>query len=383
MLPKLQFNLTNWVDGMKISKDHFIDSENAFVDQIRDAQAAALNSVSYGLLKPLNGEKSSLDCNTSTNQSGKFKVTVSYCRAITAGGCRIEIIPGLHPELVSDNDSFYSSDAGRGSGYYAMISVDPYNREPFGPASAEEYPPRNKFSVSAYKLSLISADEVNTASMGANHLAVARFIVRNGELVRDAEYIPPCATIAAHPGTKQIYNAVAERLNQIQEASAEIARKVYEGNQNTPLAQNVRKLCEQGIAHIASEFFMFRMLYRQQSPIYMANTVVQLAALINVNLSLLPVKEKEELTQYFSYWNEVSPGKFEELLGSVTNADYDHEDIYSFYQPLLAFLKLWAELLDKLKELKLIGQRNEKFDFGGRTMEAPKEKGKGKFSIFD
>jgi hypothetical protein len=368
---------------MKISKDHFIDSENAFVDQIRDAQAAALTSVNYGLLKPLNGEKSALDCNTSTNQSGKFKVTVSYCRAITAGGCRIEIIPGIHPELVSDNDSFYSSDAGKGSGYFAMISVDPYNREPFGPASAEEYPPRNKYSVSGYRLSLIPADEVNISSMGANHLAVARFIVRNGELVRDAEYIPPCATIAAHPGTKQIYNTLAERLNQIQEASAEIARKVYEGNQNTPLAQNVRKICEQGISHIASEFFMFRMLYRQQSPIYMANTVVQLAALINVNLSLLPVKEKEELTQYFSYWNEVSPGKFEELLGSVTNADYDHEDIYGFYQPLLAFLKLWAELLDKLKELKLIGQRNEKFDFGGRTMESPKEKGKGKFSIFD
>ena len=186
MLPKLQFNLTNWVDGMKISKDHFIDSENAFVDQIRDAQAASMTSVSYGLLQPLNGEKSALDCNTSTNQSGKFKVTVSYCRAITAGGCRIEIIPGIHPELVSDNDSFYSTDAGRGSGYYAMISVDPYNREPFGPASAEEYPPRNRYSVSAYKLSLISADEVNTSSMGANHLAVARFIVRNGELVRDA-----------------------------------------------------------------------------------------------------------------------------------------------------------------------------------------------------
>jgi hypothetical protein len=383
MLPKLQFNLTNWIDGMKISRDHFLDSENAIVDQLRDTRAAAMTSVDYGLLKPMNGEKSALDCNTSTNQSGKFKVTVSYCRAVTAGGCRIEIIPGIHPELVSDNDSFYANNGGQGSGYYAMISVDPYNREPFGPASAEEYPPRNKYSVSAYKLSLIPMDDVDTGSMGANHLAVARFIVRNGELVRDAEYIPPCATIAAHPGTKQIYNTVAERLNQIQEASAEIVRKVYEGNQNTPLAQNVRKVCEQGISHIASEFFMFRMLYRQQSPIYMANTVVQLAALINVSLSLLPVKEKEELTQYFSYWNEVSPGKFEELLGNVTNADYDHEDIYNFYQPLLAFLKLWAELLDKLKELKLIGQRNEKFDFGGRTMESPKEKGKGKFSIFD
>jgi hypothetical protein len=178
---------------------------------------------------------------------------------------------------------------------------------------------------------------------------------------------------------------VAERLNQIQESSTEIVRKIVEGGaqQNTPLAQNVRAICEQQIWHIAREFFFFRTMYRQQSPVYMSNTVVQLASLINVSMNLMPVKEKEELLQYFSYWNEISPGKFEELLSNVMNADYEHEDIYAFFQPLLHFLKVWSELLEKLKDLKLIGQRNEKFDFGGRTMETPKEKPKGKFSIFD
>jgi len=387
MLPKLQFHLTNWVDGMKITRQHFVDSENALVDQIRDAHAASINAFSYGLLQPLAGEKSSLDCTTMSNQTRQFKVTVSYCRAITAGGSRIEIIPGIHPELVSDSsnmgsDDLTSSKSGA-SNYLAVISVDPYNRQAFGPAAAEEYPPRNIYSVSAYKLSLVPEEEIHTGSIGAFNMPVARFILRNGELVRDNEYIPPCAVVGAHPGTKQIYNNLAERLNQIQEFSTEIVRKVVEGAQNSALAQNLQKICEHSVRHISSEFFLFRMMYRQQSPVYMANTVVQLASLINVSMSLLSIKDKEELLQYFSYWNEISPGKFEDMLSQVINADYDHEDIYGFYQPLLNFLKVWSDLLEKLKDLKLIGQKNEKFDFGGRTMETPKEKGKGKFSIFD
>lgn len=383
MLPKLQYHLTNWVDGMKISRQHFVDSENALIDALRDAQASGLNSLNYGLLQPLPDEKSALDCNAASNQSSSLKVTVSYCRAITSGGCRIEIIPGVHPELNAEANGDLGAD--ESTGFYAVIAVDPFNRQPFGPASADEFPPRNASSISSYKLGLVSEEQLNAGSLGAFHLPVAKFRLKNGQLVRDTEYIPPCAVIGAHPGAKQIYNAIAERLNQIQESSSEIVRKVVEGGQqqNTPLAQNVKTICEQVIWHIAREFFNFRTLYRQQSPVYMSNTVVQLASIINVSLNLIPVKEKEELLQYFSYWNEVSPGKFEEMLSSVMNADYEHENIYVFFQPLLGFLKTWSDLLDKLRDLKLIGQRNEKFDFGGRTMEAPKEKPKGKFSIFD
>ncbi len=384
MLPKLQHHFTNWVDGMKINRQHFIESENALLDGLRDVHASSLNAFSYGLLQPLPGEKSALDCNAATGQARQFRITVSYCRAVTAGGSRIEIIPGVHPELSNDNEpagaDFGSTSSG---GYFAVISVDPFHREPFGAAAAEEYPPRNAHSMPAYRLSLIREAEINAGMLGAYHLPVARFIHRSGELVIDPDYIPPCSVISAHAGTKQIYNNIAERLNQIQEYATEIVRKVADGGQNTALALNLKKVCESCISHISSEFFMFRMMYRQQAPVYMANTVVQLATLVSVSLNMMPVKEKEELLQYFSYWNEISPGKMDELLSAVVNADYEHEQIFAFFQPLLHFLRVWSELLEKLKDLKLIGQRNEKFDFGGRTMETPKEKGKGKFSIFD
>ncbi len=42
MLPKLQFHLTNWVDGMKINRQHFVDSENALIDAL--ARCAGYNA---------------------------------------------------------------------------------------------------------------------------------------------------------------------------------------------------------------------------------------------------------------------------------------------------------------------------------------------------
>lgn len=387
MLPKLQHNLTNWIDGMKITRRHFTDSEDALIDHIRDVTALSLHDYDYGLLSPLPGEKLSIDCNVLQGQGGQLKITISYCRAITSGGCRIEILPGIHPELHSDNDISPDADSLRSSGgaYYAVIAVDPFNRQPFGPAVAEEYPPRNQYSINNYKLGLVPEDALNAASVGAFHLAVAKFTVRNGELQKDANYIPPCAVIGAHTGTKQLYNATAEYFNQIQEYALTTVQKVVEGDQNNALAQNVKNLCEQSVKYISSEFFLFRTIYRQQSPVFIADCIVKLANMVSVSLNMLSIKEKEELLQYFNYWNEITPGKFEELLNTVINTDYRHEDIYNSFQPLVSFLKTWCELLDKLKDLKLIGQKNEKFDFGGRTHETPKDKGKdkGKFSIFD
>lgn len=384
MLPKLKFYFTNWIDGMKISRRHFVDSENALLDRQRDINAMFLNTYNYGLLLPEPGEKNALDCNVLVSQSHKFKISVTLCRAVTPGGCRVEIIPGVHPELLNDNDIFGGYDDRNMQGaYYAVISVDPFNRQPFGEPDVNEYPPRHPYSMNTYKLNLVPEDALNTSQLGTFHFPVARFKMKNEELVRDPNYIPPCSVMGAHGGTKQIYNTISEQFNIIQEAGIEIIKKVVGGGQNTALALNVKKLCEGNISFISSESFLFRNMYRNMSPVMLANAIVKFASFINVTVNVMPDKEKEEMLQYFSYWNEISPGKFEEMLTSVVDADYDHDNIYDCFQPLIGFLKVWSDLLEKLKPLKLIGQRNEKFDFGGRTMETPKTKEKGKFNIFD
>lgn len=389
MLLKLQHNLTNWVDGMKIGRQHFVDSESALLDGIRDTASIFSQVCNYGLLEALPGEKSSLDCDVISNGAGKPKIIVRHCRAITAGGCRIEILPGLHPELVSDADfgaganDFAGGANGGSANYLAVILVDPFNRQPFGHAVAEEFPPRNQYSVSAYKLAIVPEDSIHSSSAGAYMLPVARFAARSGELVRDNNYIPPCAVIASFPGTKQLYNYVSERFNVIQEHCLEVVRKVADGGQTTALALNTKRICEECAWYISGEFFAFRTIYRRQSPVYIGKCVVQLANIVSLCINVIPSKEKEELLQYFSHWNDVSPGKFEDALSAVTDSDYDHDDLAGFFQPLLSFLKMWSDLLEKLKDLKLIGARKEGFDLAPLSRDTQKEEKKGKFRIFD
>ncbi len=386
MLLKLEHNLTNWVDGMKISRQHFINSENAVVDGLRDITSVFSQVYGYGLLEPTPGEKSSIDVDVVSGGGSRVKISVRHCRAVTEGGCRIEIIPGLHPELVSDQDSASGlsemSSGGDGS-LYAVIAVDPFNRQPFGPTDKDEYPPRNQYATAAYKVGLVPEDRIHTASASAFVLPIAKFTRKGDELVRDNDYIPPCAVIAAHPGTKQLYNHLTERLNLIQEHCTEIIRKVVEAGQNTSLALNTKRLCEESLWYISGEFFSFRTIYRKQSPVYMAKCIVQLSNIVGLCINTIAAKEKEELLQYFSHWNDISPGKFEDMLSGAVLLDYNHEDIADSFRPLLTFLKIWTELLEKLKDLKLIGARKEGFDHAALSKDIPKEEKKGKFRIFD
>jgi hypothetical protein len=50
MLPKLEYYPVNWVDGMRIARKHFTESEHFVSDYMRDSTASRLMTYNYGLL---------------------------------------------------------------------------------------------------------------------------------------------------------------------------------------------------------------------------------------------------------------------------------------------------------------------------------------------
>src|SRR5690349_16383587 len=114
MLPDIKRQLTHWVDGMKIHKQHFTDSENALLDQLRDSTALRLTNFNFGLLHPSPTEKRSIDVKIIRAQHANFKIVLSHCRAVTAGGCRIEILPG-DDEVVCEDSVNINISVGVGS----------------------------------------------------------------------------------------------------------------------------------------------------------------------------------------------------------------------------------------------------------------------------
>lgn len=390
MVNNIKYRLTNWVDGMKIHKQHFIDSENALLDAIRDTNAALLTNFNFGLLPPVPGEKKSLEISILKPQSDNFILSLSLCRAITAGGSRIEIMPQFGQEIICEEKPGTTvSNTGRNSkqvnSFYAVVTADVFNRQPSGEPSPDEAPPRHPFANPRYELHIVPEENVSAIDFGSHHFPVARFKTKGAELMQDDTYIPPCTAIQSHPAMIKLYNNIGNNLNRVQEFSTIIVQKVIGKSQNTPLAQNIKAICEKNVYYVSSIFFAFRMVLPYTSPVFIAETVAQLASVLKVVLDFMPEKEKEEMLQYFKEWNETSPSAFQAMVAAAIEMEYDHYAIYESFLPAVNFLTRYAELLEKLSELELIGKRKEK-DIFVRELSVPDGGKPGKkkgFSLLD
>ena len=90
----LKYSNVNWINGMKIKKDHFIQQENAFEDRIKDVAACFLNSYNYGLLPIWGSKDTSFKVVLKISNQKFLNISVSQFRALTQGGARIEILEG-------------------------------------------------------------------------------------------------------------------------------------------------------------------------------------------------------------------------------------------------------------------------------------------------
>lgn len=365
MLPILKHNLTNWVDGMKINRSHFVDSENALLDLIRDHAGINNKQFSYGLLIPVQGEKSSLDCNVQNNQTGGLvKFSVRLCRGITLGGHRIEIIPGIHEPVTCEELEIDRSF----QEHLAIITVDHINRMPHGMGIEDEYPPRNPHTVSSYKVSVVPLETLDSGQLGMNHLAIAKFVYRGGELIKDNNYVPPCTTLLAHPGARTIGNQIGEYFSSIQNSSIEVIQKAANQATQTDLSHNVERLCRDVLSLISANSFSFKTIYTQMPPVFIAEMGYKIVSLISVHVNCLSDAQKDDILNYFSHWSDLTPGKFQDLIAGVSNSDFDHEDIQPFFTQLMEFFGVWLKLLDDIKNTKMIGEKRGGSIIGGNRL---------------
>jgi len=78
----------NWIDRMKINREHFISVQNFISDSVRDAIAVRTNAINYGLLPIV---ENPIIMNTSMYHYGTLTIKVEECHAITPNGNRIQI----------------------------------------------------------------------------------------------------------------------------------------------------------------------------------------------------------------------------------------------------------------------------------------------------
>ncbi|WP_340199097.1 hypothetical protein [Ascidiimonas sp. W6] len=349
----------NWINGMKINKEHFIEAENAFTQRTQLMNSKNINEFNYGLL-PQTGLERSIEMSLSIDGQGTVKIQLQKCSAITSGGHLIYITKEIS-ELLERNNRVIETDykiEGETEACYIIISVNPYQRIPLGDSLPNEEPPRHPFVIPEYKLSIVPKSETNDEELGKYHITLGKIRfdeTTNAELAE--EFIPPCTSIQSHPDLIHTYQEIGVFYNRIENYSMLIIQKIYQKKQSNELAKMVLTLSQSVLQYIGGMLSEYRLNDKYAHPVVLISKLMSLARVIKNNLDVYNGTGKEELLNYLSDWCDLNQGAFENTLIDLIELQYQHTDINTSLNHVSEFTRLMHTLFKKLSELDYIGKK--------------------------
>ncbi|MFP2997344.1 hypothetical protein ABN763_15610 [Spongiivirga sp. MCCC 1A20706] len=350
----------NWIDGMKINKQHFIESENAAVRNSQLATAAHINAFNYGLIPSTSGNNA-LELDVSLDGQNTVVVQLKHCKAITKNGYNINITPDITEALVKSGNSIDTSmttEKGDGS-YYVVLSVNPFERIPLGDAKPDEEPVRHPFVVPNYQLHIVDEADANEDEFGSYHISIGKIDVVDGKAAVNEEYIPPCTCIDSHEDLKYIYAEIHTFFNVLENYNMNIIQKIYQKKQTNDMARMVMTISQAVVQYFGSMLPEYRLTANGQSPVYLISKIMSLSRVIKNNIDVYAGTGKEELLNYLSDWCDLNQGAFEKVLTEMIELNYQHNDINKSLLYVSNFTKLMASLFKKLNELEYIGKKSD------------------------
>lgn len=377
----------HWIDGMKISKDHFVDSDNYVTDLVRDASSAFTRPSTYGLLPPALQANAHFDLQAISSKPNSITVTLKRCHAITIGGFKISIdsrqagTTALSAELQCAVDT---PSVHHGINWYDIVLIaDPYHRKPIGVPSLEEHPPRHPHTDVQYALQIMPSDQISMRELGPYYFIVGKIKHKGTQLSIREDFIPPCASLESHEELMNFHAFCLHTIQHMQQLSFGIVRKIHEKNRPSSIAKNFQSVCQELLSYIAGIHFSLVNELPEQSPIKLVGCLSALAYKHHTALQCLPPEEREEFLKYLFEWTEVTPTEFEQILSSASTIIYLHADVYESLKPIQQYLKVTEAVWTKMASLEFIGQRKENMVVTKQTIQTKEEPPKKRWSILD
>lgn len=345
-----QYLPVNWVDGMKMSKDHFFAERNAFLQTLSGSTGAHINAVNYGLLPPVAEEHIPFNIHVSLDNQEMVTVKLISCRAVTPGGHLIvagESVPLLQVPISDFKD--------RPGIYAVIVTINPYDRVPVGNALTEELPPRIPFSAPRLSLSLVPRESLT----GLNHLCVANILIEKNKVQRSEEYIAPCTSTSSHPDLVDIFYGLDEFMSKMELYSLQILQRINQKKQTNELALIIQQICERLLQFQNTSFSLFRWSALHLPPHVLFSHIAAQARLLKNSLDIYLNAGKEELMNYFTEWCDLNQGELETVITDLSNHLYRHEDIQGAVLKTLSYTRQVSSLFYKLSRLDYIGKKKD------------------------
>jgi hypothetical protein len=357
----LKYSNVNWVNGMKIRKDHFIQQENAFEDKVKDAAACFLNSFNYGLLPIWGSKGTSFKVDLKISNQKFLNISVSQLRALTQGGARIEILESSNPEefsfdLTGEIEASKKEDI---RVFFIMLTVDQFSKEPFGELETDEDPPRYPFAKPSFKVNLMQENQVSREGILPFSLFIGKIFIKPDRLELFEGYLPACMTLNSHRKLISFHSTVEKFYNQLELNLLSIINKIMEKGQDSTLAHSVLTLAQNILNFISTNNLKIRWQLIDQPPLCLFENIASFARIIRNTIDCNTAAHKEELLNYFTTWSELKQGDFEKLLVYCINFEYNHNEISNNIDQFSEFVQIMTSLFTKLESLAYIGKKKE------------------------
>ena len=355
------YHRVNWIDGMKINKDHFIELENSVLEMVRNSELKSITPINFGLLPKYSDDDNSIDLTISVDGQSTIEVILNSCKAITLGGSQINLSSDTRRLLeqtgyILKNKYTINKDEKE---WYIILTINPFKRVPAGNANPEEEPPRHPHILPEYKLDILPKSETSNQELGLYHITIGKVILEDGKPSVDQDFIPPCRSIQSHPDLIFVYNEVGAFLNQLEAFSLHIIQKIYQKKQQNDLAQMALYLSKQVMQYLNTNISEFRFKDKYEPPAVMISKLVNLARVIKSSLDVYVGTGKEDFLNYLTDWCDLNQGAFENVLVETIDLEYVHTDINASLLKVSAFTKLMLSLFKKLNELDYIGKKQD------------------------
>ncbi|MBC7418339.1 MAG: type VI secretion system baseplate subunit TssK [Pedobacter sp.] len=352
----------NWINGMKINKDHFIAQDDGWKDALNDIASLNVSPVRYGVLSPSASGDETFNIKTTLDNQNTLRAAVLSCNAITSGGVRIVLPAKASGNPDTDgvpSTSFQFSPSAKEATWWMVLTVNPFERQPAGSPDIDDSPPRFPFVLPVYTVQIVSDSQFSQFANSPYALPVGKIMVTANEVKVDPNYIPPCFSVSAHPDLVSLYTELDHFLGDLETRCSQIVQKIFKKNQQNELSELVMFLCDRIMLYLGQSITGMRWTIIHESPVALFAIIVGLARVMKNTIDLRIGSGKEEMMNYLSEWCELKQGELESLFTTLANLRYNNNDINKNIEKIVSFVKVTSKLFETLSKLDFIGKKRE------------------------
>ena len=353
----------NWIDGMKINKNHFIEQDNAWADALQGIASQQLSPLRFGVIPASVAGEETFNIKISFDNQNSLRVSVLSCQAITSGGAFISL-PAFSTVGQAETGNVLTStfpfaDSKNESTWWIFLFVHPFEKQAAGSPDLAENPPRFPNVLPSYSIQVVSDTNYRQYSGHPYSLVIGKVAVNGNDVRIEDDYIPPCISINANPDLLSLHGELDKYLADVELYCSQIVQKIFRKDQKNEISELVMFLCDRVMLYLGQAITSMRWNMVYAPPASMFAAISTLSRIMKNTIDLRIGSGKEELMNYLSEWCELRQGELESMLSNLANAGFNQNDINKNIEKVVQFVKVTSRLFETLSKLEFIGKRKE------------------------